>query len=527
MEEEIYMDIPDDDNIVHFFLWISHGNNVSSSSNFYPIETKFESVILYSKPFQEITTTELSEIREEPCKLLIGSCPRIPIENARGRYVFLPPLVFSLAPNIQNSIGLYYITFNKNDKQDDVKGIKYFAGIQCKSETEILYNYENLVNKYGEDNFITYSQIFKLVKDECLKKNLEPQNVLLGIFSCQTTIEEYSKKYTSKITELIPRQIEQGYLTSATIFTADQYPANTFVSPTIIHFYKLPPNWNALAKLKHQGCGINVLSYFGVIEENYAREITVCLSIKGTSIFKIADYINDYSKNKGLNQLGYFIVRYEFNQALAILLQFVNNYKENDNYAIIFKMYNEDILSTGKKSQIGHTVAIFKYGGEIYYTDPQASLVKEIGMDFLKDDKEIKSLYGLTNGKYNVNWKYIDIIFTVSQEPFKPSRISLPITQFIQQFYNLILVRTPDINYGGRNLFKKVKNRKYSLLTRKRLNKIKNKKNSKSKKTKKNSKKYYHKGGADNLDAFEQLMLDIDKKNNISTVLSTLEIKEL
>jgi hypothetical protein len=535
MEKELYMDIEEEDDVVHFFLWISHGNNISSSSNFYPVETKFQSVILYSKPFQEITTSELKELLEEPCKLLVGSCPRIPIENEQGRHVFLPPLVFTLNPDIQNSIGLYYITFNKYDKPIEGepiegKGIKYFSRIECKSEIEILYNHENLVNKYGGDNFITYSQIFKLIKDECSKKNLNPKDVLLGIFSCQTNIEEYSKKYTKKITDLIPRQIDTTYLTPATIFTGNQYPANSFVSPTIIPFIELPSNWNALAKIKHQGCGINILSYFGIIEENYARETAVCLSIKGTSIFKIVDYINYYLKKIGVNQLGYFVARYSFNETLDILLNFVLNYKENDKYAIIFKMYNDDILPTGKKSHIGHTVAIFKYGQNIYYTDPQTSLVKEIDMNFFKDDNQIKSLYGFTNGNYNVNWKYIDIIFTVSQEPFQPSRISLPITQFIEKNLNVILVRTPDINYGGRNLFKKVKSKKYNLLTRKRINKIKNKKNSKSKKTKKtmkNRKKYDYMGGANNLDTFEQLMLDIDKKNNIPTVLSTLEIKDL
>ena len=106
MEEEIYMDIQEENDIVHFFLWISHGNNVSSRSNFYPIETKFQSVILYSKPFQAITASELKDLLEEPCKLLVGSCPRIPIENEQGRHVFLPPLVFTLTPDIQNSIGL-------------------------------------------------------------------------------------------------------------------------------------------------------------------------------------------------------------------------------------------------------------------------------------------------------------------------------------------------------------------------------------------------------------------------------------
>jgi hypothetical protein len=524
MEEEVYMDIQEDNDIVHLFLWISHGNNVSSSSNFYPIETKFKSVILYSKPFQEITATELKELKEQPCKLLVGSCPRIPIEDEHGKHVFLPPLVFSLGYDIQNSIGLYYITFTKAEQ-----------GIQCKSQIETLYNYENLVNKYGQNTLITYSQIFKLVKDECVKKNLNPEDVLLGIFSCQVAIEEYSKKYASKITNLIPRQIEKTHLKPATIFTANEYPANTFVSPTIITFNQLPPDWKALATLKHQGCAMNVLSYFGIIEESYARETAVCLSIKGTSIFKIVDYIDYYMKTRGFNSLGYFVVRLPFIIALNKISYYMNKFKETDKYAIIFKLYNQNILSNGKRSHIGHTVAIFKYDKNIYYIDPQQGVFKQIDIYLLNFDYQIKTLYGLTNANYNVNWEYIDLIFTVSQEPFGSS---LPIIQFLQENLNNILIRTPDINYGGRNLFKKIKSKKHNLLTRKRIltrktlltrkrvNK-KNKKHNKSKRNIKNSKKYHQMGGDNNLDTFEQLMVDIDKKNNIPTVLSTLEIKDL
>lgn len=70
-----------------------------------------------------------------------------------------------------------------------------------------------------------------------------------------------------------------------------EFREDVVVSPTIIEVAKLPQDWEALAEMKHQGCGLNVLSFFGIIEENEAREKVVCLNLKGTSIFKIVDYI--------------------------------------------------------------------------------------------------------------------------------------------------------------------------------------------------------------------------------------------
>ena len=40
-------------NILHFYLWVSQGENVSSNHNYYPIETKFAALTFYSQPFEK------------------------------------------------------------------------------------------------------------------------------------------------------------------------------------------------------------------------------------------------------------------------------------------------------------------------------------------------------------------------------------------------------------------------------------------------------------------------------------------
>ena len=56
------MDIVNDEYIpqLHFYLWISHGANVSSKNNYYSLETKFRSLTFYSSPFEEITNEYLN-----------------------------------------------------------------------------------------------------------------------------------------------------------------------------------------------------------------------------------------------------------------------------------------------------------------------------------------------------------------------------------------------------------------------------------------------------------------------------------
>jgi hypothetical protein len=527
--------IEEDKNIVHAFLYISHGTNVSSINNYYPMETKFNSIIMHSKPFESIDGKELENFHSNPCKIITGSCPYIPIEDTYGKRVFLPPLLFvNLNSDKGNMVGKYSGISYMQLKMDNNKKCSII-------KTEFVYNYDNkdnsfpydhdgLLRKYGDKAAITYSQIFKIVTDEAIRRNIKLEDVLLSIFSCQSKMNDI--KYDIKIKDLLPKRI--GEMKQATIFKdGSVFMKDLFVSPTIITFDKLPDGWNALAKIKHQGCGLNVLSFFGIIKENEAMEKVACLNIKGTSIFKIVDYINEHSITK---RNGFVIIRRTFDDALNSFIQNFMNIYNRTNYAVLFKMYNER-EHNGKFSHIGHTVAIMNHNDNFYLIDPQA----DISINLVKKDQlfsqQIKNVYQSKN--INNNWKYIDIIFTVdSKENFDKARPVLEFNVFMTKEKDNIIVRTPDITYGG---LKKIKHRKTLLSSsinkismnkksiknnKKSMNKksIKNKKKSiKNKKRSMNKNKKRNSIGGGNedeeLDDFQRIMLNIDNKNHMESAL--------
>jgi hypothetical protein len=533
------MSAANEEDIVHAFLYISHGSNVSSINNYYPMETKFNSIIMHSKPFETIDGKELEQFMSNPCKIITGSCPYIPIEDTYGKRVFLPPLLFYNLRRDQDEknmvahySGLYYMPLKMDENKKCIL-----------INHEIVYDHNGLLQKFGDNVPIAYSQIFKMVTDDAKIRKINLEDVVLSIFSCQSKIDTYDAKYDIKIKDLLPKRIEQ--MNQATIFKEGlkegqfSLEKDKFISPTIITFDidKLPKGWNTLAKIKHQGCALNVLSFFGIIEENEAREKVVCLSLKGTSIFKIVDYINAHSRKKGITRDGFVIIRYRFDVALNNVFQelFMNNYKHT-NYAIIFKMYNEREYN-GKENHRGHTVAIMNYQDNFHLFDPQA----EITIKLVKDQpfsQQIKIVY---QSKGMSDWNYIDIIFTVdSRDNFDQTR---PVDEFNRFMINQkgnIIARTSDVTHGG---LKKIKHRKtlLSSINKISINKISmNKKSIKNKKRSiKNNKKSINKisiknkkrsmnknkkrnsigGGNEELDDFQRIMLEIDKRNNTKSVL--------
>lgn len=524
---------------VHLFLWVSHGENIGSSNNFYPIETKFQSVILYSKPFKVITSEELSELLNNPCRLILGSCPSIPIidEKTNKKDVLLPPLLFvnvqNDKPDIVEYSGLYHFVIKMNPEhtremviQPHDTDMSQYINSCVYEYSEKIIDHANLITLFGNNSYITYSQIYKLVTDQCKNKGLNPEDVLLGIFSCQIRQDRYSKEYNQQATNLIPRRVKPE-LSIAKIYDELDIDPQFYVSPTIIDFDKLPNSWNALARIKHQGCGLNVLSYFGILSQTYARESTVCLTLKGTSIFKITDHLNTYFKSKGIQWPGFIILRYTFVRGLQTIIGVMKLLKM-PNVAIIFKMYNTNKAPDGKDSQIGHTVSIFKYNNKIYYVDPQAE-IGPIQIDEMIEpivlENEIKKVYS------NPQWKYIDIIFTVSNTSlgtYRPEIRANELEKMVSDSHGEIefLIRTQDINYGGKNILKSKKSNKKTI--KKRILKNKNKyKSIKKRNNKKRSKKYYGGEGENDNDIFEELMIQIDKKYNTPTTLDSLTIKDI
>jgi hypothetical protein len=523
---------------ISMYLWISHGETVSGEHNFYPVETKFQSLVMYSRPFQGITGQKLFEMDKDICRLLLGSCPFIPIVDkaTNKKQVFLPPLRFvsitekvnekgvveAEDPNVVKHTGLYYFEIEKTgyDKKHICKVVYH----------ERLLQHQNIIDMYGSGNYITYSTIFKLVTDDCKTRGVDPKDVVLGIYSCHSTSEKYVDKYDQKnIRNLVPQRIDTS-LEPASFYNTP-LPMGYYASLAFIPFKQFKPWEEALGTIKTQGCGLNVLSYYDIIPENRAREETMCLSLKGTSIFRIVDYIETYLKEDiSYDGSAYAIYRYPLQLGLTQIASFMSLYSPPDGgYAIICKMYDTDYQKGSNVfSQLGHTISFAKKNdGKIYLIDPQGSIFEEI------TGTDITTLTAIIQRIYN-NKAFIDIIYTVHEvaSDLLPSIKAEELKPFA------LVPRLPDITYGGvanrdrvkgyrvrsGNIVKgnSVKSRRVKGKTRKMKGRTKgNKGYKRNRKSKKNSRVRSQHGGE--LDEFEKFMIETDKKNNIETVLTHFE----
>jgi hypothetical protein len=443
------------DNELNLYLWIVHGGNVGTHNNYYMIETKFKALVFYSRPFENITTEFLNDLSSSSsssqiCKLIIGSCPIIPVINSssKKKEVILPPLVFMLDSNdvdiIKNYTGLYHFVISQKKSIE-----KEHEPICSIISNEIIYNHSKFIEKYGDKSNVTYSQLFNEVYNDCKKKRLNPEDVMLGIYSCQSSNDEYKDEYNNNIINMIPKVVNVKLSDAIILNSINDVPENNNISIFTIPILKLD-KFEALAKIKIQGCALNVLSYYGIINQTFAREQTVCLTMKGTSIFTIINYLNDYLIKLGITNNEFIIMRSSLKFGLTTISNFINNYKiinNKINYTIIFKLYREyfKVNSNNEFSQIGHTVSIANFNDKIYYIDPQAGVYQEI-TDF----------NAMLSYLLNLGFLYIDVIYIVNTLNDKPHLIKNEVINIINNNVEnvSIVYRNESTTHGGKKKHK-------------------------------------------------------------------------
>jgi hypothetical protein len=539
-------------NLAICYLWISHGVNISASRNVYPYETNFKEIAFYSTPLSKIYMPELNALYTDPCTILSTEKKFIPIEDTDTgkKTVYLPPLIFGVVeydfPEIKEHTGLFYLEIIT-----DEHGV-------CHINTNVKLLDHTSIFEMGN---ITYSKISQVVTADCKVRRINPSNVVLSIFSCQDIDPRYGPEYgPQNIAELqgsnltIIENIPQATILGNTV--SDVEP-NDYVSLTIIPTHvDLEREWTALAQVRHQGCGLNVLSFYDIIPQTSAREQAVCLSLQGTSIFKNIDYINNYLSKTSIttNNKGFSVVRANIIPGLESVLYFLGSFNPIYEYAVIFKLYKTD-KHLGKDNHMGHTVSILKkpifvdpisgisVPARIIYIDPQANIRLPLNIKQPLTIENLNELAELINNLYDKEhpFNFIDIIFTVRNiDSFAADRPKLKFTDFIVSntvVSGRILDKTLKY-YGG----KKIRQRKIkSKHNKSKHNKSKNNKskhnkskNNKSKNNKskhnktKNNKSKHNKtfkriqnGGM--LDDFEKLSLEIDKKNNTESLIVIIE----
>ena len=405
-----------DPKIVNFFLCVCHGANVSDDSAYYyiPFETKFNYLVMYSHPTLNESYETFENLFKNPCSLITGSCPFLPITKPNGKKeVYLPPLLFTTeskndTPELIAAIGIYHLQIKKNDFQD--------CEIVAK---DYIHNIDSLIGKFGT-RFFTYSSMFRLVESYCKTRNLPLDEISLGILSCQSHIKKYldKNKIKNDITTFVPKLLidnRPNYRLKSSISSTEKF--NLFAYPYAGDVEN--KEWNALGTIMTQGCAINVLSFYDILPENEARQRVSCLPITGTSIFKILDYLyNEFDKKFYMSGIDSFmIVRYDLRSGIKMLLTMIELF--NENVVMFIKLYDNKMQNqTTTYSHTGHTISVyFELNKNIivkmFLIDPQINLKVEIesnGRSNPKSDRFAEGLLATITNAYPSK-KYIDLIF--------------------------------------------------------------------------------------------------------------------
>jgi hypothetical protein len=478
--------------ITHLFLWVSHGGTVSplqTSNEIY--HTKIGRFVYYAQHGESVYPASLDLIYLN-YMLKPPNNPSVSNFNMNfrdfyngyeshensGNSISIPPLLFSIEqdPMIHESPyhGLYYFKLEVQD--DRYKLLDY----------DRILDYDDLIRIYGDNN-ITHSQIEQHVLKYCKGRNISPlSNVSIGFFSCKVIYENYAHSYLEN-----PHDIFEQYSNPANIINFEQeqeYINFSLLKVNISDNWLFKDKWTALGKLKHQGCAMNVLSFYDLMTEPKARQLGVCLTLKGTSIFRIIDYINYHIMTFENQVLNFFVCRSRLESGLREIISFMNLNKSDKSYVIIFKMYRENNIPAKPEefSESGHTISVaFNIqDGTTWLMDPQIEYYNQINTE------NVEELYQLVNSKYNYDlddrnhFKFMDLIFvagTISDIPFslEPTRRIYTRDYFTTNVSSGLLVlrnRPANVPYGG-SLSRKSKKTK------------KSKRSKRSKKTKR-SKKY-------------------------------------
>lgn len=399
-------------NTFHVLMWISHGSNVSSNSQYVEYENyKFKSLSMHGRIFNAMWKTDLVALEEGMCRIITYATPfpLMPKGNNKNS-VYVPPLLYCvLNPDIEPNktmIGLYHVHLEKVG-YDTVNSVDICSTI---SNTKLM-DYETIKNKYGflsqnNDNYITYSQIFKLCEDYCKQANLDVKDVNIALFACQNKARRYLSRYNQQDPNLLLTTRRSKIPLTAKIYDTLNHLNKAFdfgLTMIPIHSLKQQEQISPIAKIRHQGCGLNVLNYFDLIDRNTATEDITCLNLTGTSIFELLEYM-DRTLSKIQTNRGYIIVRMGIVQGIQYILEYLK--RHHDNYGLIIKMYETMYQPNNDKkfNHVGHTVAFAKLHGQCHYIDPQ-----------IKEKYKILSNPGPFAAwlmkKYSKN--FMDVIFTV------------------------------------------------------------------------------------------------------------------
>ena len=434
------------DNTDAYFLFVCHGTTIyNNESNLFSYNSKINNdLFVKSVDFYvdnaRILLTQINSIYKfiiNPLKNLqdIQTAIKYSKENQypdENNNIWLPPIVFSTSENddteFKNVIGLYLFTNNNYTK---------------------IWNWNN-INEMSTNTFITYSQIFQEIKKQMLNYNTI-KNIHLFIFCCRNydiipglrRNQIYDVNYHP---EIINKYVPD--------FSIKKYEEpNKYIEVyddinQILPFY-LPfdfdfniekvSGWTPLLNINHQGCALNVLSFYNIIPYGEGKTKVTCLTLKGTSIFKFIDYLD----KTYFDSFYFYVVRFKINQLIPFLIKSLN-YITTPNIVFV-KMYTEDYVDINKtkESDVGHFISFYYKNNNIYLIDPQKKII--INEIVNKLDKPYNFELSIEEREYINYLKKITVFDVV----FAKSLTTNINNNFLESFSYRIRKRPETIIYGG------------------------------------------------------------------------------
>ena len=359
------------------YLTCQHGINTASTHTLYPILSPFPSVVYYSPAAYQI-------LPEEPTRQLIQECTGNPVisealqngtfkamsrQMGARRYLNVPPILVKIEEaDLQKPLfvaleGVWRVVFTDNI---------------VTSITRIQTQREWLATAFdgNTDTIRTQSYILHTLEKIVREQRDDPTTVSVGMLVCHdqtfyndrvADLSHYSS-YSDATVEpvLLPR--EELFLSSEEIKPTDQLSLALWAVPGFDP--STTSAWNALARQRTVGCGMNVLAYYGIIKESEARCRVSALPVQGQSIFSVYTIFHD---SKITVPTKFVVVRVPL--ANSDLL-FRELQKLPENTVTFVKLYAADTIQKGAEvvdSHVGHTISFIKHEGIVYLVDPQAS----------------------------------------------------------------------------------------------------------------------------------------------------------
>jgi len=437
---------------VDMYLWIIHGLTTTYSDVLVQTQVNsiFDDVIAYANNGRSLAVEDYFTTERNPACYLKGVLQD-------GVYQGNKCLRDTTTPSsLQSKVNLYLVPatfFTLNLLEDEKFMVRQYLGLRrirlrianddsneefyAIKETEILINYADLLNvikplhNYTIQDLIAHT--LPMVKRE--------QNVrrVLGLFSCRADEREYRNEQIGYLTTKqrieganrpsivrIPSHI--GTFRDYPTIPINVIPRSNYYMPLCI---KLPQKithckkrWSALGGIVTRGCGINVLSYWNVIEKNRARALITGMDRRGTSMQKMLDIV--YKQKMDIAELtdvpelsgdirDTMIYRYEnIYQVIAeLFLTMSLLVGDVNNTFTIIKLY-ETFYNPNNQSelnQVGHTISLAIVYGNKMIVDPQQEIFDDIqGNDLAQLTNVIQTT--IMHRYPTMRWSCLDVIMT-------------------------------------------------------------------------------------------------------------------